>query len=522
MKIAGKYLLVAFVAVMFNSIEADEPKSETRPLSLDSERDLFTPIEGDRVSLETTNRGKMMRWTVSYANKQLRACTKDVAKGSLTGMGAIGFRCRADAKHQLWIQLNEESGEKFYKVVDIGSEWEQLVLPLDSFTLNEDKVVNRRLDTDQVTRIVLLDFAALSGKAKGSRTLWFADFAFSSSTSPAKPAKPDFFRFLKTGKVGMTCVPRDFRETESQWVDLLTKANDTGVQVLSLQSDFWAKQEAVIGKHDFKSWDNFFAILKRHEFNFELSKDMGGPFFLDKVNVPKDIRFKSFSDPVLLDRYAMYVTSYLDRFGQQHAYIVIHAEGAEKYFARYPDQLDDYCRFLLATKQVIKRHSPHIKVGVNTDTSATDEVLSKMAAVTDFMAYDVVKGKVVQKPSDFATLTARLISVSNGKKIAFQNAGWSTSKTDNSSDAEQVAFIREFFRVLNHNRDKIEYASFGAMYDHNTAITGPAYRAVFSDLPSRSVEQIIDSMSHFGLFRSDGTAKPGWTTYRSEVMAYYR
>jgi hypothetical protein len=159
---------------------------------------------------------------------------------------------------------------------------------------------------------------------------------------------------------------------------------------------------------------------------------------------------------------------------------------------------------------------------VNADTSAPDDVLSKLAAVTDFTAYDVVKGKIVRKPSEFATLTERLIRVSNGKTIAFQNAGWSTSKTDESSDGEQVAFLHEFYRVVNRHRHNIEYASFGAMYDHDTAITGPAYRALFSDLPPQSVERIIDSMSHFGLFRSDGTAKPGWLVFQDEVKAYYK
>ena len=48
--------------------------------------------------------------------------------------------------------------------------------------------------------------------------------------------------------------------------------------------------------------------------------------------------------------------------------------------------------------------------------------------------------------------------ISNPKRIAFQNAGLSTSKTDRGSDEEQVEFIREFYRVLHQYYERIEYA----------------------------------------------------------------
>ena len=488
------------------------------------EADLFECFSGDKVSLVDVERGKALRWDVNYTNKQFRMCSRKLKPGELSGTTAMRFRCRADAKHQLWLQLNEDSGEKFYKIITLTRDWKQFDLRLTDLTLNKDKVADGRLDVDQVTRIVIVDFSALSS---GSRTLWFSDWEFTSqkikptgSNTPTRD-RPAFAKRLAVGKVGMTCVPRNFQETEESWLDFLTKANACGIQVLSLQAGSWQKAESS-GVYSFKSWDNFFAILDKHGFAFELSKDIGGPFFLDKIDAPRDIRFRSFTDPVLLDRYKKFATAFLDRFGDRHAYIVIHAEGAEAYFRKHPDRLDDYCQFLTAVRTAIKAHSPHIQVGVNTDIRNQDLVLAKMAAVTDFMAYDVMKGKIVLKPTDFEPLVKRLTGISEGKRIAFQNAGWSTSKTDRGSDDEQVEFIREFYRVLQQHRDQIEYASFGSMYDHDTSIIGPAYRALFADLPAPFVDRIIDSMSHFGLFRSDGSAKPGWDVFQKQVAAYYQ
>jgi len=161
-------------------------------------------------------------------------------------------------------------------------------------------------------------------------------------------------------------------------------------------------------------------------------------------------------------------------------------------------------------------------VGVNAGPDTEDRVLERMGNVTDFMAYDIMKGKAVGSPSAFEEVVQRLIRLSRGQEIALQNAGWSTSATDRSSDEEQVEFIRRFYRVLYRYRDKIEYASFGSLYDHDQSITGPAYRAAFPDYPAAFVDKIVDSMSHFGVFRHDGTPKPGWNELKEQVATYYR
>lgn len=141
-------------------------------------------------------------------------------------------------------------------------------------TLNKDKVANGRLDGGQVTRIVIVDFSALSS---GSRTVWLSDWEFTSQaikpTHDNNPTRdrPAFAKRLTVGKVGMTCVPRNFRETEESWLDFFNKANETGVQVLSLQAGSWRKADSSPGVYSFKSWGNFFAILDRRGFEFEYS-----------------------------------------------------------------------------------------------------------------------------------------------------------------------------------------------------------------------------------------------------------
>jgi hypothetical protein len=465
--------------------------------------DLFTGGPAEELTLEDGQ----MRWQAT------RTCVRALTPGELADCTYMTLRVRARKPAKVWLQLNERGGEPHYSILQVSAQWRSITLDLADFAVNPDRRQDGVLQIAEVDKILLLHVG-------GSRELWFADWVFERNAPSA--LRPDFYRPQRTGKLGIVAVPRDFRENDAAWQELLTFANAAGAQVLSLQAGLWAKDAAKQARGDFESWERFFRVVERHGFRFEMSKDMGGPFFLNKLDLPEGLRFKAFDDPALVARYIDYVTTFLERFGTRLHYLVIHAEGSEHYFRKHPRHLDPYCRFLAQVHAAIHRHSPHLRIGVNCDISTADDVLAKLVKPVDFIAYDVLKGKVVTQPADFAPLIERLLKLSAGKPIALQNAGWSTSQVDNASEAEQVAFIRQYFRVLSMHRADILYASFGAVYDHDMAITVPAYRALFPDLAKAGADRIADSMSHFGLLRSDGTRKPGWDAYHDAARAYYK
>ena len=123
----------------------------------------------------------------------------------------------------------------------------------------------------------------------------------------------------------------------------------------------------------------------------------------------------------------------------------MHAEGAYTYFDKYPDQLQDYLQFVSEVKDLIKNRSPHILFGFNADALSSDELISKLSRVVEFMGFDIMRTDHINDPVDLEKEIKRLIKLSGGKKIAIQNGGWSTSEVEESSDEEQVRFIREFF-----------------------------------------------------------------------------
>ena len=158
---------------------------------------------------------------------------------------------------------------------------------------------------------------------------------------------------------------------------------------------------------------------------------MSGPFFHQNLTVPKHIRFKSFADPSLLEEYKSYLSAYLDRFGDRLTYMLVHAEGAETYFNKFPDQIDDYRYFLSVVRSHIKRHNSRIKVGVLLYPNTKDHILRRVGEVVDYTAYDLMKGKLLPRPSALEELIQRLIGLADGKSIAIQNAGLFPVSTNN-------------------------------------------------------------------------------------------
>ena len=325
---------------------------------------------------------------------------------------------------------------------------------------------------------------------------------------------------LRTGKVGLAAVTRDFQSGQRHWAELFTQAKSMGVQVLALQPGIWSKAEPQPGVYRTKSTENVLRAMDRHGVKFELTKDIAGPFFMDRVTAPADIKFKSFTDSVLLKRYQAFIGSFLRKFGTRINHLVIHAEGSHLYFRKHPQQLGDYCRFLKLMTEFVHQRHPAIRVGVNVYPRNTDKVISSMAQSVDFLAFDYMSGKR-KSPQQFPRAVARMIQLAGGKPIAIQYAAWSTSKVDQSSEEEQVQFIREYFRTLEIHRRKILYAAFARVFDNDMKLTRPGYRAAFPRLTEGELDRIVDSMCHFGLRRADGTPKPGWHAFIREANVYY-
>ncbi len=141
--------------------------------------ELFTCAPGAKIELTGNgpNGRSAMFWQYSYKAGEWAWCVRDMPEGFLKNARNMEFYIRSDRPGQLFIQLEERSGEAFYLVTDVGTEWKKVNIPVSSLNPDKAKKKNGRLEMDHVTRITIAD-AGGRASSKGDRTVLISDWNF--------------------------------------------------------------------------------------------------------------------------------------------------------------------------------------------------------------------------------------------------------------------------------------------------------------------------------------------------------
>lgn len=454
--------------------------------------------------------GKQLRWVYEFDGP--RWCEQQ-----LEGTKEIRLGVRTDRPRSLWFQLEEQDGEAFYRVFALSHNWSEVRLSPETLTVVPEKRQDGKLDLSKVTRLKILD-AHQEGATR--RTTWIS-FEPPQKKNPGTTASA---RALLSGKIGLVAIPQDFKDTEKNWVRVFVHARDAKVQVLAPTptAGFWKHAEMRPGVFTWGAFHRMFRALRNFEADFEVAVDFVPVFFHETVYTPPGLDFVSFSDPEYMKRYKALLSSFLKNFGSQTSYLLISSEGAKTYFKAHPDHLKDYCVFLKEMERHVETEAPHVMLGVSTDIENTPEVIGAMSRSVDFIGFDIMKSPRVQSPEQLEQEVLRLIRLAGGKKIAIQNAGWSTSATQESDETQQKQFVEQFFRLMQRHHGLIEYACIGGVYDQNAKIVRPTYRAMFPNMSEEWVDQLTESLATSGLFYANRTPKPAWREVREGINRYYK
>lgn len=322
--------------------------------------------------------------------------------------------------------------------------------------------------------------------------------------------------------IGLAAVTKNWQDTEKSWNEFFADTVKLNAEIIAGCNGQWKELEPTKGNYDWSSMERFFSAMERSGKTFKFSCDFPGIFFHErKDQIPDDVQSLKINAPELYERYEALLDSYLERFGKRTNYLVIHAEGSYNFFKDDVKKVREYAAFLSKVRNRIKKRYPEILFGVNIDPHNKDETLNEINKVVDFMAYDVMKIEGhLERPSDIEKVTKRLIKLSKGKRIAFQNAGWSTSKVENGSDEQQLEFVKELFKVLEKNRKNFEYANFYCLYDEDLEFMKKVYKAMFPDYPEDFVEKMVLANGRTGLFRENGEAKPAYSEFKNKIKNY--
>lgn len=155
-------------------------------------------------------------------------------------------------------------------------------------------------------------------------------------------------------------------------------------------------------------------------------------------------------------------------------------------------------------------------------------------AAGDFVAFTYFPvdglGDIARTPAEAGGDLARALELAGGRKVAFLEAGWSTSGFVGGDEASQAAFVGEFFDFYSANAEGIEFATWYRHHDRPEGSCaseiprpgGEGTRVVGGSALGDS-ERVLERLNHYlcasGLVREDGTPKPAWHEFASRAGA---
>ena len=167
-------LLSGLVAANVAPIQAES--SPERP-AFSVRAECFESLPGDQVTTESTEKGKSVRWNIRYPLRQNRSLAKRVSAGLLRDTTAMSFWIRGDSRHELGLQVVDDNGRGFTKLIHVDSQWNQLRLPYADFMPHQE--TKARVEPERINQLVLVDYAATLRPQKRGRTIWLTDWRFS-------------------------------------------------------------------------------------------------------------------------------------------------------------------------------------------------------------------------------------------------------------------------------------------------------------------------------------------------------
>jgi hypothetical protein len=306
--------------------------------------------------------------------------------------------------------------------------------------------------------------------------LLIASCSSSGESSDSSQPNPDQSSALQ-GRIGISGITQNYEGSTESWKQLLEEANAIGAERLHLQAPRWSEAEASPGSFDLSYFDPFIQLIG--EFQLAYSVDIATPLGLGSVDLPTDLVFSSFTDPVLIERYLQFVEAVLDKLnGASH--VILHTETAGPFFNNDPNSSDfqDFCDLISITAKHVRTVRPGLKVGIYGTKDESPELLSCLNRSTDFFGIGYIADR---GDAPHQAILSRLVSQSSGKPVVLFEAGIPTSTLLGGSEDAQTAFVNLIFDFAAEQGDNLLFFSFYQMFDESIEVTSQYVPLLFSN-----------------------------------------
>jgi hypothetical protein len=292
----------------------------------------------------------------------------------------------------------------------------------------------------------------------------------------------------------------------------------------------WGDVEQEAGSYQWEWFDHLMGLNSGE--GFEVSLVINVIHTTVRSPVPPDLADVPFDDPAFVRRFTAFVLTLLDRYPGQIAYLSIGNE-VNDYFVEHQDEVESYRAFFLAMKKAIGARHPGVKVGMtfayhDAERQGALDIVRRLN-VGDFTPYTLYiysEGfRFDREPGELEDYLERMLALAGDKPVAIVELGWNTAPSLGGSEDDQVAFVREAFRLLARHRGRIEYLTWFTLHDGRPE---NCRQAALSFIPHRPdlaeneafMRPFTDFICYLGLRRGDGTPKLGWQVWQEEAGEY--
>ncbi len=329
---------------------------------------------------------------------------------------------------------------------------------------------------------------------------------------------------LTTGKLGLWINPKN--ADMNFYDEALEQAREAQVQITHLYVQ-WGLVEKSSGKYDWAIPDYLMGKFKKNGFEVVVVIPI---IFTTKLDVmPEDVHFKRFSDPQFQDRFVKFTKTLTDRYKDIMKYLIIGNE-IDVYLNTHPDEASDF-RTLVEAAAAANDITVGTEVAIHSVVQTNGQNIAKKALAGDMVFYTFyAQGDNFSfggDPHSVEKYFTEMFNLAGGKKIAVVETSWSSSRLLESSEEKQAEYVKEVFKILKKNKDKIEFLMWITLHDSTLEECRKSaeffVKGVYDDIlkDAEVMARFSEFMCCMGLRRTDGTPKPAWYTWLEEVKTYY-
>lgn len=300
--------------------------------------------------------------------------------------------------------------------------------------------------------------------------------------------------------------PYLWMESYSQAVQDVLAANAKGLLLI----ESWSEVEPKVGAYDQEKITRDLKLNHVEEFD----QVFLGMQIINTVKreVPKNLRRKSWDDPVMMDAFR----NYIDWLAPQivgHVNMISIANETDVYFKDHPDELDAFLAFQKQALAHIRVVLPGVKAGVTVTFEGLENgrqaMIESLARDSDMLIMTYYPfGKDGRFKSADAPLTdfPRMVEFAGTRELILQEVGYPTAPSVGGSEEVQAAFVTSAFQAWSQSADAIPFLSFFMQHDF-----APQTCGALSGYYGMGSEGIIhDMLCSLGLRRVDGQPKKAW------------